>query len=336
MRLARVTHCLYYYYYCCHYYCNRVRCLCVCFMSAHENDLARIVNKTFALYRCSPLFDFGAGLKKTTRREHALRRHLAAQLHFDPGDAPSMETANRNRDGVPYKGIVLSTRFQPLVFPDWPSGAEPIEITIEVSSYSKNMLPMHHIILLPSLRSGLDLPDGIASYPLILVKSASGVGEIVVHWLEKSMDCVIRPFQIPDHSLNGFVETWACSLLDAPSEDDPPIRLFNSRPSAFQALELVYHFPSKGNINTVAISIHMEELSKMLTEARVQRIPLMEAIKSHLMTHMRLQVESLTLGRMGTPVVYLTNEGKLKFIPNGSKHRILQITKDLIQLAENQ
>ncbi|KAL0093346.1 hypothetical protein F4703DRAFT_1828999 [Phycomyces blakesleeanus] len=299
-------------------------------------DLVGIVNKTFKLYRSTPLCNYSADRRKQKRLEKSLLQTLSSRLWFDPGDQSGMDIPSMTNSNITtYKGIIRSVSYRQLLIPDWPSDGhrEPIELRVELMSYDKNIQPVHQVIFFPPHRSEPPVAEGLTSFPLLLVKATSGIGEIIIKWLQGVHDCVINPFNVANKDLEEFVNTWTSSLLNRPAPPEERIEVAGTRMNQPRPLELVYGLPGVFHLTSITISLEPSELRHMLRVALASRVTMMDAIKGHILHTMSLDVQALNLVRLGTHVAYLTNDGKIKLIPNAERRQTIEIIRRLTDLA---
>ncbi|KAI9004868.1 hypothetical protein CLU79DRAFT_782270 [Phycomyces nitens] len=278
-------------------------------------DLVGLVNKTFKLYRSTPLCNYTTNRRKQKRLEKSLLQTLASRLWFDPGDQTGMDIPSMTNSNITtYKGLIQSVSYRQLLIPDWPSDGhrEPIELKVELVSYDKNIQPVHQVIFFPPHREEPPVAEGLTSFPLLLVKATSGIGEMMVKWLESVHDCVISPFNVANKDLEAFINHWTLSLLNRPAPPEERVEVVGTRSNNPKPLELVYGLPGVFHLTSITITLEPSDLRHILRVALASRVTMMEAIKGHILHTMRLDIQALNLVRLGTHVAYLTNDGKLK------------------------
>ncbi|KAI8388089.1 uncharacterized protein BYT42DRAFT_221349 [Radiomyces spectabilis] len=278
-------------------------------------SLPYLVNKTYKLYRCSPLFGFGGFDPRRRRRtEASLRRYLAIHMNLHNSDEPDPPAQAFGRSQV--RGELTKVEIQTMTIPEWPLVRpqwKPLDISITIQLKGKPTPNTHNVLMFPAITPGkAQLPDEFACYPLVLMKTTHGVGEFVGTWLCKCFDSYLGPLHISNKTFETLVEAWTHGLYDSLETADLVEATIPSRPYNYQSLELTYSVPNLEEITAISVSIRKEELMKIVGIIRANRMTTMQAIHHYVFRNTRLNISSLVLTRIGTPVAYLSTDGKLK------------------------
>lgn len=286
--------------------------------SVQKSVLEELTNKTWRLYRASPLFDLSYG-----------PAHLK---HYGRALALYIETESR-------KGTAFGAEA---------TGTKIVEFTsntsLRTSSVDNNSVRIivknkerdakgRETILLTAYLCCTDIKEDVTNsitkeftfLPLVLIKGSVFLTKTLISFLQKRYDCVIRDMTFTTTDMHWMFAINAAFL---------PEKL-EKKPA-----ELVY---SMGNairgINKITFSIDSKHCQQLIKSAcgddnadlsQVQKDRFILALEQHFKAHFTLNLNTLKLERVATAVSVLGAEGRLKLF---SAEHVMQVLSYLTTLC---
>lgn len=186
-------------------------------MSEELNDfffLVELANKTFNLYRCSPLFSFDNDTRSSRNKPRSLALFLCSGLQLSIAGKTIQQSS---------RGEIKDVRFEHASIPEitfYDRHVKPLKLTIQLR-FTKDKADTQHIfLLLPATVQSTHSPD-FTYFPVMLAKAKNIVTTEVMEWLKKNYACHISPLPIPSPTFHSVIKTWVTTLFElAPLEDE--------------------------------------------------------------------------------------------------------------------
>ncbi|XP_041375663.1 centromere protein L-like [Gigantopelta aegis] len=278
----------------------------------HSEDI--IVNKTWKLYRLSPLYKFSHKASDLRRYGTCLASFIAIERAkgFDfESDKVDKAIFNMN------KGIKVSS-------------VDPEAIQIVISGKSKPESESS-TVLLTAVLCGVDMEenpinensDNFTFYPIMLMKSAVKLSQFFITWMERQFDCRITPFKLSPHQLSWMVAMWSGLASDSTNK---PIKLVYSVPPEVEGLKQITYSIDPHDCKELWESIH-DKSKTMFTEEEVSKF--MSSIETHFFNCFFIRISAMPLTSTGTPVAYCDGSGKIKIFSHKHVTAVLRYLTEL-------
>ncbi|CAG8796800.1 1965_t:CDS:2, partial [Racocetra persica] len=234
-----------------------------------SSDADVLINKSFTLYRCTPLYKFE--LSKLCQYAKEIQKFIEGQMNgilpFDSSE--EFENINMLKEGR-VTDVVISR----INVPEWNALNDlPIGIEIQFRPKRSSTEQKFHIILFPS-RHGNDTNTDLSfsHYPLMITKAPQRITTIFIEWIQRQFDCRICRCHLQSSNLKSIVEEWAKFILCEPfntyntNHTDLP-----SSPSASRQIELTYSIPNIAEIKNITLRISFEDTNRLYNRKIIER-----------------------------------------------------------------
>ncbi|KAF0527770.1 Centromere protein L [Gigaspora margarita] len=261
-------------------------------------DADILINKSFILYRCTPLYKFE--LSNLLQYAKEIKKFIEGQVTgILPFDSSLDDFENMLKEGK-VTDVVISR----INVPKWnDSNNLPIGIEIQFRSKKSSTEQKFHIILFPSISHGDETKNRLFShYPLIIIKAPQRITSIFIEWFQRQFDY-----------------------------------LPNS-PSVSRQTELTYSIPNISEIKNITLRISFEDTKRLyksiIQKDAEQTSNIMEGIENHFFHCLRIKFTSLILSKISTNVGLVTCDGKLKLFKVYSSHLTASFLEKLVIAAQ--
>lgn len=281
-------------------------------------ELKDLVNKTWKVYKLSPLYNFSHRTTQLRSYARLLSAHIEAEsLKGVAIGVNENEVADKVHIST-FKGLAVSD-----------ADAEAVEIILKSKPKTGNGEPK--VSLTAYLCSvGVDpetkslMKSAFTYLPVMIVKGAVGLTGHLISWLQSQFDCHITPMSFCASDLSWVLATWAG---------------YGREEGGTKPVELVYTVPKEcEGLNTITMTIqatdckdlwdciHDSENEEFTIEEVVR---FMKSIEAHFYHHFKIYLSALALKRVGTSIAMLGTEGRLKIFLKEHIHRVLQHVTEL-------
>jgi len=337
-------------------------------MSDEDRNVAAEViwNKSWRLYKSSPMFNLS--LHRVALDGYA--SNLALQINSQLSKTSFTSSNNDEEGGEESQPVKLSKASLEVVRGFALEKDEPEAILLTIFYQSKasssssaaskaDKKEPNFVALLCSVGSpqvlGVNRTKIMAHRPLILTKGPIRLTNLVNAWFETNFDCKISIFRFQPLELSWMAAQWSVSVsssdnnnnignnsADNQDENDDATEALGNKP-----FEFVYSFPDSINdLNYLTLTINphtIQDLWKGIRKASKSKDDkealfgdhgnaIMEAIEYHFGQVFHINLSSLCLIKIGTPVSYVSNDGRVKFFSGHSSHT-LHVLQHLTSLA---
>ncbi|CAG8458081.1 5519_t:CDS:2 [Gigaspora rosea] len=173
-------------------------------------DADILINKSFTLYRCTPLYKFD--LSNLLQYAKEIKKFFEGQVTgILPFDSKLDEHENINMLKELKERKVTDVVISRINVPNWnDSNNLPIGIEIKFRFKKSSTEQKFHIMLFPSISHGDDTKNGLSfsHYPLILIKAPQRITTIFVEWFQRQFDCRICRYYLESSNLKNIIEEW--------------------------------------------------------------------------------------------------------------------------------
>ncbi|CAG8534724.1 14566_t:CDS:2 [Ambispora leptoticha] len=290
-----------------------------------------LLNKSYTLYHCTPLYNFNNGKIKNYTNE--LKEYMLSKettIGCDNDEQDEFKEFNG--------GKIEEVKISWINLTGW-SGAlnKPLGVKILFKSNGRRKEQESLIVILPSIQNEVSLSNSeFTKYPLLLVKALQSTTEIFFEWFQSRFDCRVCRFIIQPYHLRQFVEIWSklmFSNLDSIEDDFCKIS---------KSIELTYKIPNIDDINNLTVSLSFEDVKRIcqgkMNHTGSQEISgILEEIEDHLFRSLHLKLSLIVLIKVGLNSFYVSNDGKLKLfhVPHDDHEQLMiKILEQFIELAE--
>ncbi|XP_038066526.1 LOW QUALITY PROTEIN: centromere protein L-like [Patiria miniata] len=279
------------------------------------HSLKQLTSKTWHVYQVTPLNNFqhsAAALRKYSRH---LSAALQAESHKGIGVDLESEIGDRAIFSI-YKGLATS-----------PDDPEAVELTIKAKGRSRVSARIICNAILCSVGSEHrdELAERLTMLPVLLVKGTAAVTRYVISWLQAQFDCHIRKMTFNPMALVWMVSMWAGISTGDKSKT---VELLYTLPKAVEGLSRITLTIDATDAKTLWDSVHDEESVDFTADEVTAFI---KALEAHFFHHFKIHLAALTLSRIGTPIVYIGSEGRLKILSEKAIHAVLQHITELVR-----
>ncbi|CAG8560312.1 2650_t:CDS:2 [Dentiscutata heterogama] len=174
----------------------------------HSLDADILINKSFTLYRCTPLYKFE--LSKLYQYAKEFKKFIEGQMTgILPFESSLDEFENIN---MLKEGRVTDVVISRIKIREWnASNKLPIGIEIQFRSKKSSTEQKFHLVLFPSIRHGDDTKNSpsFSHYPLIIIKAPQRITTIFIEWVQRQFDCRICRHHLLSSNLKCIIGEWA-------------------------------------------------------------------------------------------------------------------------------
>ncbi|XP_033626885.1 centromere protein L-like [Asterias rubens] len=278
------------------------------------HSLKNLLNKTWHVYQVTPLNNF----QQTTAALRKYSKHLSAALQAESQKGIGVDLESEVGDRAIfniYKGLVTSD-----------DNTKAVELTIKAKGQGRGVsarVICHAILCSVGAERRHPIADRLTVLPVLMIKGTATVTRYVVSWLQTHFDCHIKRMTFNPMALMWMVSMWAGVSTGVKSK---PVELLYTFPSELEGLSRVSFTIEAANAKNVWDSIHDGE-SADITSDEVSAF--IKALEVHFFQHFKVHLSGLTLSRIGTPLVYIGSEGRLKILAESAVHGVLQHITEL-------
>lgn len=289
-----------------------------------NSDIRFVVEKTWRLHQCSPLYDFQISSIESYKK--LLLAHLQS-LSVAKGQAFQVNQDVRDTNG---NFIVDLTILKDFSFYD--TDETGLKVTVYQSSTGGKLSSILNIIFCNFGNSfdSVCKQDGFTCLPVCLVKGPVGLTRLVLSWFQSEFDCIITSFKMPPMELNWYSSLWA----GIPSQKGPSsFELWYNVPSVVEGLKRIMLNFDSDDIKLLWDSCHSNDTNIFTGE---ESEVFMDSLNSYFYNHFKVSLDSLSLSRICTSVVYLSSEGQIKILQaKYVRHILQQITASALEMQQH-
>jgi len=307
------------------------------FERTNHRSCSSLAGKTWRLYRSSEVTKFAYTQRSTYEAQAAdfLRANATLWSGKQPGsrgvgDPVAVVKMFRMRDGVPASDgpcIVLGGL-----------GVVPTAGTDDGADVQDD--DHFGLVVLSSIGSQAGNNGGFPnaqefSVPCILTRGQPKFVQVLLSWFEETFDMSIAPMTLTPQQMVQFTGNCAVNWMDESERDASDSESANGTPARRRKLndgsasaslddqkplELSYALPRKvadGGLDRVAVSIDARTLAKLRDAAEradsdAPGTHLIDLVSTHFSNTFRLPPELMSLTHAGTPLAYISADGRLK------------------------
>lgn len=268
-----------------------------------ESILKGLVNKTWLVHKVSPMYLFSFKPSALKSYSKLLSSHIAMACEAsNAAVAVDDNAANINIRSGRDKEFVEITLFQKTIHGN--GGAGKVVLTA---------------VLFAATNAQLDLHKSFTNLPLMLIKGPSKLKEHLISWWQIQFDSCISPVIISSMQLTWLAAMFAGSTTGRKSKH----------------VEFVYKVPSEAiGLSTITYSIDAQDCRRVwestcgdgsdddvLTSQQV--VSFISAWEEHFHHHFGIRLTVMQLLTIGTTVVYVSNDGRLKIYSEDHAQQII-------------
>ncbi|XP_063441770.1 centromere protein L-like [Mytilus trossulus] len=284
----------------------------------HESNLKGLTNKSWKLFKMTPLYKFNTESSQLKKYSSQLSAHIEAErqkgLFIDNATSSKAYIST-------YKGLRVSAADKEAVqilikgrnrggF-----GDETVLLTCLLCS-----VEMEHNPVEPKLR------DKFAYYPLLMVKGLVSLTDGLITWMQSHFDCVITPMIFSAHDLAWMVAMWSGTTTE-PVHKSKPVELLYKTPSDCKGIDKITFTIESTDVKDLWDRIHDDKGSEFSSEEVTMFI---NSLESHFHSLFRVKLSALQLYSVGTSLSYIGDVGRLKIF---SADHVLWILRYLTVLS---
>ena len=272
-----------------------------------EDFSSRIVNRTWRVYRVSPLYCFKTDAKTLKLYEKRLNSILAVET-CGTGEARS--------------SVKMKASFTKLEA----DGDYGVEIKIRANEGKESAGKDELVAILCCGRNVNEntntLNGDLTSLPVCLIKSTVLLKDTFLQWLENEFGCRACPLLFSPTDL-----AWLVSLCAGIGEPTTSVEFTYAVPQVMSDLDTIYFKMDAKDARRIWDVIH-DPKQPYFTSDEANRI--LNSFETHFYHHFKIHLNQMQLVTVGTSVAYIGQEGRVKILQEPYVHYILQ---QLSQLA---
>ncbi|XP_014678430.1 PREDICTED: centromere protein L-like [Priapulus caudatus] len=275
---------------------------------------AELVNKTWSIYKASPLYSFSINLLKnyskslTVELEAAIKKGVAVGLDSETTCKATFsvfEGFAYDQDGAQSVKLSVSAK-RKQISDNEPSEVLTLLLTGRMNDASKS------------------ISGSFTCCPVMLTRGQVMFTDIVMAWMQNQFDCSIYRMSFSQYHLAWMVAMWAGILPE------------NTSP---KSVMLVYSVPETEGVDTLTLSINPHDCKRLwvsvhnadsssFLESEVHTFH--KSLELHFYQHFKIHLSCMQLSSIGTPIVFVSSEGKMKMYSVEHVDSVLQLLVDLI------
>ncbi|XP_022082466.1 centromere protein L-like [Acanthaster planci] len=256
-----------------------------------SHALKQLTNKTWHVYQVTPLNNFQHSV--AALRKYS--RHLSATL-------------------------------QAIGITGYDNDPEAVELTIKSRGQGRGAnakVIFNAIFCCVGWEHRGQLAEGLTMLPVLLVKGTAAVTRFVLSWLQVQFDCHVKKMTFNPVALVWMVSMWAGLST---GEKSKTVELLYTVPKTVEGLSRITMTIDATDAKILWDSVH-DEGSADFTADEVTAF--IKALEAHFFHHFKIHLAALTLSRIGTPIVYIGSEGRLKILSQEGTRAVLQHITEL-------
>ncbi|KAK6983551.1 centromere protein L [Biomphalaria glabrata] len=268
------------------------------FESVEIFDYSGLLKKTWRLYSLSPLYNF----KVNAQSFKKYARSLDASLTEDKCSFASSNGGSERSSFTVYKGLKFNA--------DDPEAVQ-IQVTEKRNGGGST-------IVLNALMFCVDIGDHpvpaahkahFTYYPVIMITGNKLRSNVVLNWLERHFDCHTSPLTFSNNDLRWILA--CCSTRDA-GHKAAPVLLQYTLQNVCEGIKTIDCRFESTFCRELWQRIQNTSLSSLTTLKEDDVETFVGALESHLEYTMHIVFSKLTLSEVGTPIAYVSSQGKIK------------------------
>ncbi|KAM3588430.1 hypothetical protein VKS41_000875 [Umbelopsis sp. WA50703] len=296
-------------------------------------EIARLVNRSFVVFRCTPFWDFK--VEHMSKYERQFKEFMMLDLERALKEARDNGDEEEETEDL-LRGKVLQVELKGQTISPWrgedPS-IRPFELTMLFQPRGKPVQKAYSAVFMSALsESSLKLAPGFSHFPLALIKADAPIIPLITRWFESNFGGHISPMRIPPWILENITEEWALRFYDMQETAIQDVVRVPRTRTLDLPLELRYD-TGIDELKTITVNIPVNDLLSLIESLRISNNHgrLMEVIQQHILDTTSIDVTKLILSRAGNPASYISTDGKL--MANQSKTLTLQVMRRLMAVA---
>ncbi|KAH9509541.1 hypothetical protein Btru_046120 [Bulinus truncatus] len=267
--------------------------------SVEYHDYAGILKKTWRLYSMSPLYNFKSNHLTFKKYARSLDAALAGERCSFADSSEGLETSSFSI----YKGLKFSA-----------SDPEAVQIQIvgkKSADGQKSNTVLNALMICVDVEHQ-PVPAAIGAhftyYPVVMVMGNKLRSSVLLNWLERHFDCHTSPFLLSSNDLRWLLA--CCSTKDIGPKAVPVLLQYSLQNLCEGISTIDCTFESSfckalweriHNSSTPPTSVEQDDVDRFV-----------EALESHLEYTMHIVFSKLSLSEVGTPLAYVSSQGKIK------------------------
>ena len=275
-----------------------------------EDISTRIVNKTWRVYRVSPLYSFKTDAKSLKLYEKRLNSFLAVET------CGAAEVQSR------VKKKALFTKLE-----GHADGDYGVEIKIMTSEGKENAAKEELVAVLCCGGNvndeNLNILNGdLTSLPVCLIKSPVLLKDSFLQWLENQFGCRACLLFFSPTDL-----AWLASLCAGIGEPTTSVEFTYSVPAVIPGLDTIYFKMDAKDARRIWNLVHDPKQPYFTNDEAVR---ILKSMETHFYHHFKVHLNQMQLTTVGTSVAYIGQEGRIKIL---QEPYVCYILQQLSQLA---
>ncbi|KAI9359792.1 hypothetical protein BD770DRAFT_385531 [Pilaira anomala] len=295
----------------------------------NEINLESLYDKSFTMYRCSPLHNFPRNVKTFEDLEEQIAALLCENLglYVVGQEVPSSVTP---------KGKITKLRFQPLELEEFEYDGnnrklEPLKFELEIERSQLKTIQKQSLIMIPATDIRTSHEDSVFKfYPLVLSKATLPVFHIIEHLFEKRFDARMELLKIPHSLFESLVTRTAEVGLQMQLRSYEHIAEFKDM-QKLSSLKLEY-LTNQVNLKTFRVEITTDQLLK-LTKLIGDSKKVYAGIWKHIFNGTKLKITALHLNSVSCHIASLSASSKIKIHHSATTRDLYGVLYELIDLA---
>ncbi len=273
-----------------------------------EDISSRIVNRTWRVYRVSPLYCFKTDAKSLKVYEKRLNNFLAVET------CGAAEVQSR------VKKKALFTKLEGDADGDY--GVE-IKIMTNEGKQDAAKEELVAILCCEGSNGNTNILNGdLTSLPVCLIKSPVSLKDSFLQWLENQFGCRACPLLFSPTDL-----AWMVSLCAGIGEPTTSVELTYSVPAVIPELDTIYFKMDAKDARRIWNLVHNPKQPYFTNDEAVR---VLKSMETHFYHHFKIHLSQMQLTTVGTSVACIGQEGRLKIL---QEPYVCYILQQLSQLA---
>jgi len=252
--------------------------------------LTDIVNKTFQIFKASPLYKFHRQTKDLKAYSNKLK-HQFQDFAGVPEEVRNVADVNIN--------LVEDDKMS-----DENNENQPVGVVVGLRD--KDKITFLQALLFP--REHLEKNNEFIHFPIILIKANVSMTRVFIEWLQESFDCYISPLSIPSYYLSSLI------TLATLGNSDDRVKVLD------KPVELTFFAPTKDKQNkeqplkSITLSIPTAAVIKLsdVSQGDDSEQYINQSINKIFKSYFQIDLSAMPITRVGTWVAMVGYDGKLK------------------------
>ncbi|ELT96885.1 hypothetical protein CAPTEDRAFT_224521 [Capitella teleta] len=280
-----------------------------------------LLNKTWRLYRVSPMFKFKTECMKLRHYSVHLASHIKAEVAKGLAVDAQVETADAAQFSL-FSGLKIQ-----------PDESEAVEITLKQKP-SRGSGEKEPRVVLTAILCCVGAPSedlrkvhsDFTQLPLMLVKGPVTLTSYLTQFLELQFDCHVSPVVFSTCDLSWMLAMWAGF---SSKTGNRKVQLSYSVPASIQGLDNISMEINSDDCLRMWKYIH-DENDESFHASEV--VCLIKSLEEHFVHHFGINLAAMNLYTVGTASAFVGAEGKLKVFSVSHLPQVLShITKLMLE-----